>query len=598
MIQRIFLQLLFIATGLLIPLSLTAKSAPAWNTAEFGPVRIISDASDEDMRRFALHFCAYRETAEGMLAAPGRHLPRVTVLLFRTGGQMSDYLPKSQSRSSIFKVSIDDSLLLVVSLGDGLERAVATAAEFDTLFSLGLTRPGVPLWVAQGAGEVLCSVLVKNGQRTVGAVDRGLDTQYRNKGNLPWARFFAVDRGSSEYRAPSWDSIYLAQAWATMHYLLLRDQDGAVRFAQLMERLAREPATEAVPGVLGVPLADLEGRIATHLRTGSVFAYHYPFSAAPQLAALAIKHGAEAEAGACLSEILLVSERGKEADASLDQAAKLQPDSAFVLEALARRALRRKNLSQALQYYRTAIAAGSRNTAALLWSAQDYLRQCTTNGAEEAGSGGPPARLAVNNLRRLAEIDSGNAAVTHQLAFALFLAPDLSADELAPLATELADDAEGILTRFYRGLNYMRLADYTKADADLSVVMEARETPEIIRRAAQGTLIKVRVQSTQAEVLRLLRTGKHVEAHTLIAAVRSDNIGRLSPEPYAKLDAFVDDTKTWSELLQLEEEARWSELSVTAQQFLKSHPDSAYAAKVMELVRRAEGRTAGGPPLH
>lgn len=517
-----------------------------WVRARTPYVEVFSDASQSEATEYALQYSAFRHVFTELVGDPARTLPPTVILLFRNRRTFDAYFPQIGDKSG--------ELVSVSSVADGLplqahvlsrtrERTLRMAYEFEATWALSRLGLGLPLWAGQGTGKVFSTVKMARGVCTFGdyqamALNGWLDSP------MPWTRFFEINEGSKEYRDKLWMSVYHSQSWALMHYLWLRDDNGAERFRELVRRVRTEASMAVALDLAGVPEAELKRTLSRHIGRASRVR-EFKIDEAAWHAQMQTGPAERAVVGVRLADLLrgYLFQVGK-AELELNDARAAAPDHPLVRDGRARQAVARGDRGAALALYREAIELKSTNVTAYLTSASDWLDQGRSGGLDEAGGGGIIVETAIAELRRALEIDPRNEEAYRLLGRALFVRPQIAEADLGLLdpGIQLGDTKGGI--RYYRALVLGRLkqdAAYQEALAALSVSDTVQ--PDI-REEAANRLGREVFNALLDQVEKLAAAGNFAEARAHAAAARK---GALRAELFRprldKVDEWIAATE-------------------------------------------------------
>lgn len=564
---------------------------PEWLRVETPDFVAYSDAAASDVVEFAVEFSAYHEAFRSLFSAPGHTLPPTTVLLFRRKQDFDAATPKVEHRKKTlmnYSVDVDGAALLALAVSENEAEVISRTFEFETVWALRRMGYYLPVWLAQGAGEVLATVDVTKGKCLVGresaqhaerfAADREL---------IPWPRFFEIGESSPEYAGKLATGAFHSQAWALMHWVLLKDDHSRERFQLLAGKLRTMPGIEAVPAVMGVPPENFRAAIEQHLRDFRT-PRAVPFDAGKVRAALKVTPAPMAEVLAQTSNLLAAAGRIDECNAQLEKARQLAPDRADVKEAWARRALRENHPDEATRLYREAIAAGSTSFAAYLNSATARLDATMVEDGDRPGSGGPDALVALEEVRRAIALNPGSSEAYRLLGRTFWVMPTLSDADVNELRRGVVAGKAGARVRYYRGLLYSRLGKTAQSLTDFQQVVDDPDATDTDRNRARERLAYERYIVDLKQVNELVDQKHYDEARRIISAASARGLEPESSQRYDALRGWLEEDAAWTNLTALGEASRWADLRVAAHKFAVDFPQSRQAAAAQRLEKEAQ----------
>lgn len=332
---------------------------------------------------------------------------------------------------------------------------------------LRLNFDALPVWLNEGLAEFWGNTII-DGER----VYEGRPVPYhlqtlRARAPLSLAALVAVKHGSPEYSEENRATIFYAQCWALVHYLVLGkdERHGQInRFAALLQ--AGRPAKEAAREAFG-DLEALDRELQSYVRR-PVFHYRR------RLARLEVKQTAwtartlpEAESLALRAGFHVALGRGADARALAGRSLILDPGFAPAHEALALLAWREGRRSDAREEL-------SRATA--LPGASDYAHYLYGHLLWDSLTGGGSHERVEAAFRRAIELNPSFAGAHESLARAMAARGAPLADTL-PLAVRAAQLEPGEIEH---SLTALRLA------ADGGGAEQARAQAEKLRERTEG----------------------------------------------------------------------------------------------------------------
>lgn len=184
----------------------------------------------------------------------------------------------------------------------------------------------VPAWLDEGIADFYGATEIRRDRVRIGQVPEARLDRLRRSALLPAEVFFTVDRDSPHYRQAGKTSLFYAQSWAAVHYLLM--DPGAVQKG-LLGRLVQ--ALEEVSDPLAAhrrAFGDLPSFIAalrTYARQPSFRFHDYDLALAPDDRGFAVRGLGRAEVLVLEAEALQRSGQPERARAPLKEALDLAP---------------------------------------------------------------------------------------------------------------------------------------------------------------------------------------------------------------------------------------------------------------------------------
>jgi Tfp pilus assembly protein PilF len=407
-----------------------AEMAPLkqWRQMRSANFFLVGDVGEGDLRRVAGRLEQFR-------AAVGVILPKAsmtsatptTVIVFRSHRNYEPFKPIADGKvlehiAGYFLPgdAVNYITLTTETRGEvGDERFGIIYHELVHLMVNNTVR-GVPVWFNEGLAEYYRTLeIAGNGKQVqVGGIHSPHVLLLREQ-FIPLEQLVAVDHGSPLYNEGSKASVFYAESWALVHYLLIgENQKYAKQVPALLDALITgAPFAEACQKALGVSSAQLQKELRSYVggdRFSSMrFTFAEPLAAVERLTATPL---ADADAHATAGSLLVRMDRVEEGQAYLERAIALDPVNAAAHSTLGALYSRQGNAARARQHLQQAAAAGGA-------SAQTYYDLADALIAITAGAASPDA--------------ADTAAIEQALRQAIALNPSF-ADAHARLARHLA----------------------------------------------------------------------------------------------------------------------------------------------------------------
>ncbi|MEO6992320.1 MAG: hypothetical protein ABI273_01710 [Lacunisphaera sp.] len=519
---------------------LAAPSTNAWIKIQTNELLVYSDAPQKEVVECTLRYVAYRRAFSKLFGVPAADLPASTLIIFRTkksflAAVVSEQRPNTETLN--YSAEVDGVPLNGFALSDDLDAALQSTFEFETIWTLPRVGYSVPIWMSQGAGEVLSSLSIAKGRCMVGHY---IENTYRD--TFEWEPFFGMTTTSEAYRDPRQLSDYLGQAWGLMHWVLLDGDHGGAdgeHFMGIARRLARSNALDAVVAEMNTDVAHLNRAISRHLSQSPLTPI--PFDETAERARLVPQVAPEVEVLIQMANLLNAAGKFRQSDAQLDRAIALAPDLPLVKEASARQMERDQRPDDALRLYREAITKGSTNASAYLVSATARLEKLRITNHEIIGHGGTEAQLAADELRQAVRLSPSNAEAFDLLGRALLLQPEISQKDVADLTPGIARDGNKGTVLYYRALLYSRLGQMEKSHADLLEIIHDIQLPKELRQNARSRFIEETVTADAKQIEEFLQKKNYAAARAIVqtGSARLDDEGLH--QMYHRLSSIIDE---------------------------------------------------------
>lgn len=577
------------------PSALLAKST--WLKLEANDFVVYSDASRDDLVEISVQYAAYRQAFRSLFLAPDRVSPSSTLILFRRQRDFENHIRVTHEENMTttnFTVEVDGTPLMAFPVAGDPDHALALTFEFETVWALRRAGYYIPIWMSQGAGEVLATLEVRKGRCIIGTSDEGHDSQYSNDENIEWPHFFEIGESSPEYTGRNATGAFHSQAWALMHWIMFADANTRERFADLAIRLRTTSGLKAVEEVMKTPAKDLHHAIGRHLMHERQ--RELPFDRAAVSASFKISPASEAEVLAQTYSLLAASDRILEANAELARARSLAPNHPAVLEALARQAARDGRPEDAGNYYHAAIAAGSKLVSTYLRSADARINESSVGRSDIAGGAGTNAAQAIEDLHRALALNPKELDIYRLLGRAYFVSPALKPEQIGELDPGVVPGEAGASVRRYRALLYSRVGNIDACLADFRAIVADPDISDETRTLAHNSLSQQILAAAMKKIQALADANQYDEAHKVVDGIDASDLNDHGKHDLDQIRLWLAESESWDRIDTLYSNADWAQLQAEAKKYLATVPRGAHRRRVEQLLKEASSHTAPAAP--
>jgi tetratricopeptide (TPR) repeat protein len=285
------------------------------------------------------------------------------------------YLAKGQLNLAGFFLRTPDKNYVVLRLDAEGQHPYVTVYHEYTHFVMSRAQ-GWPLWFNEGLAEFYQNAEIRDKDALLGEPSLENVMLLRENRLLPLATLLAVDHNSPYYHEEDKGSIFYAESWALMHYLVIKDRqentDRLMDYAQLVSnKVDAITAATRVFGDLKVLERELKKYIAQPLfipikMTGPMNVAESAFQS---------EAVTPAQADAVRADFLAYNQRAKEARTLLDRVLQEDANNVTAHETMGLLAFRAGNLQEAGTWYEQAIKLDSKSFLAHYYYAAIAMRQ-------------------------------------------------------------------------------------------------------------------------------------------------------------------------------------------------------------------------------
>jgi len=338
----------WLALPLSASLVATGGGAPAWLRLDTPNFTIIGNTGEGDLQSIAAEFERFRD-AIGQLMGPSATatIVPVVVVVFPSEKAFEPFKPRFRGKQveaeGLFVGTSDVNYIGVVS---GRRDVRALLHEYAHLMFANVA-PNIPLWLGEGLAEFYSTFeLRKDGREVVvGRPIRPHVSMLQSDRLLSLAELTGVRHDSRLYNEGNRRTMFYAQSWALVHYLLAGEPpraDKVTEYIRLIETgTAAEEAWRRIFGSEALE-AGLRRYISMEQFNEAAQSLAERIGTAPVVS----RPVSDVEVEAFLGEFLIAQRRQDEAVARLEQAAR-QSDGARAVISLARARVAQQRLPDA-----------------------------------------------------------------------------------------------------------------------------------------------------------------------------------------------------------------------------------------------------------
>ena len=431
-----------LALGLMAAALLTVMTAPAsaesrWTLLTAGNITLIGDQSPATLRDIALQIEQF-QIVVGLLIRNADRPPAVPTIVYVVGTKkgldplVPLYKGKPASLAGFFGQSSDVNHIVICL--EGFDESTQVAYHEYTHLLLRNAVRTLPLWLNEGLAEYYSTYhLVDRGKAaTVGRAQRDHILRLRER-YLPIATLIDVDHSSPMYNEGERRTIFYAESWALIHYLMVARPNGGDTINRYVREIAegRTPA-EAFTTAFGKTPVELDKELREYLRGLTFKEYRYQF--ADKLSVAEPGPGRQLTAGeveAWLGDAQRRVQREAEAAPRIERAAAAEPDNATTQMALGLLRVSQNKLAEGFEALGRAAALAPRDFMTQFICGVARVR------AEPRGSD-DRRRQALAALQQATQLNGASAEAYATLAYVQMLSEETLADARASIDKALA----------------------------------------------------------------------------------------------------------------------------------------------------------------
>ena len=480
-------------------LGVVYSSAPVsakdkWTSVRSKNFLMLGNASEKDIRQVGVRLEQFREVFSRLFTNFKIDSPvPTTVIVFKNDESYRPFKLNANT-SGYFQPGPDVNYITLELTSDvnSEQDPFAVILHEYTHLLVRNTSGNVPTWFNEGLAEYYSNFSITSDQKVV--VGRPIASHVyllRDKKMLPLRTLFQVDQKSPYYNERDKQSIFYAESWALIHYLILGN--GGQRMTQLTKFVdlisAGTPMEKAFQEAFAMTFEGMEKELSAYIQrdrypilSGS-FQSKVGYDSAMQAAPIT-----EAEAQAYLGDLLLKGNRA-DAEVYLQKALALDPDSPLANASLGLLRVRQGKHDEARKRLERAVAASSQNYLIHYYYA--YALSQEGNGDMETVMGMAPETAAImrRELKRAIELRPDFLASYSLLAFVNLVTENELEETIEMLKRVLAGSPHGHDLMFMLAQLYLRKQDFKAARQLINKITENGDS--VLRERAQRLLTQL-----------------------------------------------------------------------------------------------------------
>lgn len=334
---------LFLAILLLVH---PAPTSPADHFDNWVEVRspnftVVSNAGDREARRIAAQFEEIREVFHAAFPTLRTDLGKpVLIFALKNEDSIKSLLPaywetKGHSHPAGFYVTREERDFVLVRTDLEGENPYEIAYHEYTHALVRLNFRDIPVWMNEGLAEYLGNTVIGDKEVQIGKIAPGHLEILRTNKLIPIDTLFQVDENSPYYNEQNRTSVFYAESWALVHYLML---DADARKRQLLANFlnawaASDNQIEAAQKTFG-DLKKFSQVMEAYARQQRFYVGHLKLAVHDDPKGYPGRSLSVAETQALRGIFFVYTQRPAEAKAVLDEALAANPNSPVVHEGL------------------------------------------------------------------------------------------------------------------------------------------------------------------------------------------------------------------------------------------------------------------------
>lgn len=354
----------------------TVSAKDTWVSVRTKNFFMIGNADEKEIRKVALKLEQFREVFTHLFPNIQFNTPvPTTVIVFKSDSSYAPFKP-GPNIAGYFQSGEDVNYITLTTELQTMDPFNVIFHEYTHLL-VNNTFKNAPVWFNEGLAEYYSTFRITDDQKIEIGVAIGNHVHLlRQSKMLPLRTLFQVDHKSPHYNEGKKQSIFYAQSWALMHYLLIGKAGKVEKLGKFMDLIRDNvPMESAFQQAFEVSFESMEKELRDYVKQDryNFITGHFQRKLELDTSAAAVPL-TEAEAQAYLGDLLWHSRRA-DAVKYLEKALQLDPNLGMAHASLGMLRFYEGKVDEARASLERAVAANSQNYLAHYYYAYTLSRQ-------------------------------------------------------------------------------------------------------------------------------------------------------------------------------------------------------------------------------
>lgn len=514
---------------LVLSLPATVSAKDTWVSVRTKNFFMIGNANEKEIRKVALRLEQFREVFTHLFPNMKFNTPvPTTVIVFKSDSSYAPFKP-SANTAGYFQSGDDVNYITLTTELQTMDPFNVIFHEYTHLL-VNNTFKNAPVWFNEGLAEYYSTFKITDDQKIELGLPIGNHVHLlRQNKMLPLRTLFQVDHKSEHYNEGKKQSIFYAQSWALMHYLLIGKPGKVEKFGKFMDLIsANVPMESAFQQAFEMSFEAMEKELREYVKQDRYNFIKGHFGKKLELdTAVEATPLTEAESQAYLGDLLWHSRRADSVK-YLEKALKLDPNLGMAHASLGMLRFYEGKVDEARASLERAVAGNSQNYLAHYYYAFTLSRQ----RPEDTSAKYTPEQTAKirEHLQRAISLRPDYPESYDLLAFVnLVSGTDKEVDEAIELMKRVLNASPGRTdSAFMLAQLYLRKRDYKTARPLLDELSKSNSDEEV-RQSAQQMLSEL--DSYEKQIAEIEAARKAAGASQVMASSTSQPETVTTPAP-------------------------------------------------------------------
>jgi len=390
-------------TTVFTPLAAAREKPDRWLEVRSPHFQVISNGNEKQARKAAAQFerirSAFQKALPGMRVDPSAPIIVLAVKDEKTFTALepSSWKGKGQmKRTGLFLRGPEKNYVLLQMNAEGDNPYHVVYHEYTHLL-VNESGQEVPLWLDEGLAEFYGNSEILEKEIQLGEPIRGDIQLLRENKLLPLSTLFTVDHSSPYYHEEFKGSIFYAESWALVHYLILSGKgDGQNHLREYLDFLWHDVKPDDAGQRAFGDLKQLERNLGEYVRQSSFKYYVMKGAAELDEENFKVHELTPADSDARRADFLVYNQSYADARALLQEALREDPNNEQAVESMGFLELQQDHTAESKKWFTRAVQLNSQSYLAQYYFAVMALRESAT---------GPDAAQVETSLRAAIKIN-------------------------------------------------------------------------------------------------------------------------------------------------------------------------------------------------
>src|SRR5215510_922941 len=214
----------------------TVAAKDTWVSVRTKNFLMLGNASEKEIRRVALKLEQFREAFTNLFPHIRFNTPvPTTVIVFKSDSSFAPFKP-GPNVAGYFQSGPDVNYITLTTEVRGQQDPFTVIFHEYTHLLINNTFPKAPVWFNEGLAEYYSTFSITDYQKVVLGIPSASHVyRPRHSKKPPLRTLFEVDQKSPHYNERNKQTIFYAQSWALMHYLIVGQAGKVEQLGKFLE---------------------------------------------------------------------------------------------------------------------------------------------------------------------------------------------------------------------------------------------------------------------------------------------------------------------------------------------------------------------------